>query len=82
MRAYDSRPRKNVVEWCLGSSGLGQKSPIKFQHSQESAELTGGLMKGAVVVVVVVVIVAVVVAAVFLLLFAATDFPFCEKCVN
>jgi hypothetical protein len=27
---------------CLGSSSVGQKSPIKVEHGEEATELTGG----------------------------------------
>jgi hypothetical protein len=46
MRALDSGAGKNVMERCLGGSGVGQKSPVEFQHAQEAAELTGGLWRG------------------------------------
>jgi hypothetical protein len=48
IRALDSGAGKNVVERCLGRSGVGQKSPVEIQHAQEAAELTGGLRRGAV----------------------------------
>jgi hypothetical protein len=48
MRALDSGAGKNVMERCLGSSGVGQKSPVEIQQAQEAVELTGGLWRGAV----------------------------------
>jgi hypothetical protein len=48
MRSLDSGAGKNVMERCLGGSGVGHKSPVEIQHAQEAAKLTGGLRRGAV----------------------------------
>jgi hypothetical protein len=48
MRALDSGAGKNVMERCLGGSGVGQKSPVEIQHAQEAAELMDGLWRGTV----------------------------------
>jgi hypothetical protein len=43
MRALDSGAGESVMECCVSSSSVGQKSPVKVQHTQEETELTGGL---------------------------------------
>jgi hypothetical protein len=43
MGALDSGDGENVVQWCLGSRSVGQKSPVKVQHAKKSMEVTGGL---------------------------------------
>jgi hypothetical protein len=37
----ESEAAENVVQWCLGGRSVGQKSPVDFQHAQNSTELTG-----------------------------------------
>jgi hypothetical protein len=36
-----------VMKWCFGSSGVGQKSPVEVEHAHEAEELTGGLGRRA-----------------------------------
>jgi hypothetical protein len=44
MRALDSGSGENVMEWCVGSSGVGKKSHVEVQHAQETVELTGTVL--------------------------------------
>jgi hypothetical protein len=48
MRILDSGAGKSIMEWCLDSGSVGQKSSIKFQHAQETTELTDSLRRGTV----------------------------------
>jgi hypothetical protein len=48
MRALDSGAGESVMEFCIGTSSVGQKSPVEFQHAREATELTGGLQRDAV----------------------------------
>jgi hypothetical protein len=36
MRTLYSGAGVNVMEWCLGGSSVGQKSPIKVENAQET----------------------------------------------
>jgi hypothetical protein len=36
MRTLDFGAGENFMEWCLGSSSVGHKSPIKVEHAQET----------------------------------------------
>jgi hypothetical protein len=46
--ALDSGTQENVIQWCLGGSHVGQKSPVEVHHAQKSTELTGILWRVAV----------------------------------
>jgi hypothetical protein len=48
MTTLDSGVEESILEWCLGSSSVGQKSPVKVQHAEKATELTVGFRKGAV----------------------------------
>jgi hypothetical protein len=37
MKAFNCGAGENVVQLCLDSSGIGQKSPIQVQHALEAA---------------------------------------------